>query len=219
MLRTTRTTGAFGRLMASLLAVAIAGYSVPANLLASTIPSGAAEISGIILQPDGLTPITGATIKAANLETKEIYSSEKTSRDGVYRLASLPAGSYDLAVETSDGLYASDTLVTAVAGKRQVVSLAIRSGVQEGQESEKPADGQMPQDVNQAEGNKDEPSNEPQPDQAQRKKRPAFWKSFGGQSLIVGSALVIGFLWIRPDWTDNDDDEDDDQMSDTRRSN
>lgn len=193
MLRTTRKAGAFDRLMASLLTIAIAGYSVPANLFASTIPSDAAEIGGMILLPDGLTPITGVTVKAANLETKQIYSSEKTSQDGVYRLASLPAGAYDLAVETPDGLYASDAQVNIAPGKRQVVSLAIRTGAQE--EPAKPAEGQPAAEGEKPEGDQEEPATDPQPDQAKGKKKgPGFWRSpLGAGILIVGGAVVIGF--------------------------
>mgnify|MGYP001584423150 CR=1 FL=1 len=225
MLRTTRKAGAFDRLMAALLTVALAGYSVPANTFASTIASGAAEISGMILLPDGLTPVTGVRVKAANLETKQVYSSEKTSQDGVYRLASLPAGAYDLAVETPDGLYASDALVDAVAGKRQVVSLAIRKGAQPGvregrDEPPKPAEGEpAPEGEKKEEPKKDEPATEPEPEQVKGKKSgQSFWRTpWGAGILIVGGAIVIGY---GADAIVGADDEIDlDQMSNTRRSN
>ena len=225
MLRTTRKAGAFDRFMASLLTLAIAGYSVPANLFASTVPSDAAEISGMILLPDGLTPITGVTVKAANLETKQIYSSEKTSQDGVYRLASLPAGSYDLAVETPDGLYASDTFVDAVAGKRQVVSLAIRSGAQQGIQEGQGEPAKPAEEPPAAEGEKkeepktDEPATEPQPDQAKGKKKgQSFWRSpLGAGILIVGGAVVIA-LGVK-EWVGDDDETEICQTSPTRCSN
>ena len=231
MLRTTRKPGAFERLMASVLTIAVAGYSIPAGVLAATQPSGAAEIRGMILLPDGLTPITGVTVKAANLETKQIYSSEKTDKDGIYKLSSLPAGSYDLAVQTSEGLYASDTLVNAVAGKRQIVSLAIRAGVEAQDEPPKPPDdpnapeGEKKEEPKKEEPKKEEPKKEepkpePEPDQTKGKpKGKSFWRSpLGAGIIIVGGAVVVGFA---ADAIVGDDDElgdDGKSMSGTKRS-
>ena len=223
MLRSTRRAGAIDRLMASLLTFAVACYTVPANLYAGALPSGVSEISGIILLPDGLTPITGVKVKAANLETKQIYSSEKTALDGVYKLASLPAGSYDLAVETPDGLYASDAVVDAVAGKRQVVSLAIRktAGVQE--EPQKPPE---PPENPPAEGEEkpqkpEEPPAEPEPEPAKgTKEGKSFWRSpLGAGILIVGGAVVIGVAANEIVGDDDEVGDNDNQMSGTRRGN
>ena len=222
MLRTTRRAGAFDRLMATALTFAITVCTIPGSVYAGPVSNGAAEISGIILLPDGLTPITGVKVKAANLETRQIYSSEKTAQDGVYTLTSLPAGTYDLAVETPDGLYAGDTIIPAVAGKRQVVSLAIRTaaqpGLQEGQEPPKPPEGPPPAEP---EPKPEEPKAEPEPEQAKGGKRgKSFWRSpLGAGILVVGGAVVVGFAANSIVGDDDDVNEDDNQMSGTKRSN
>ncbi len=90
MRRTTRKGGAFDRLVAAVLTVALAGYWVPAMAYAREGQPRSAEIGGLVLLPDGLTPVAGVSVKAANVDTERIYSSARTGQDGVYRLSDLP---------------------------------------------------------------------------------------------------------------------------------
>jgi hypothetical protein len=198
MHRTTRKAGAFDRLVAAVLMVALAGYWIPATAYAGESRAGAAEIAGAVLLSDGLTPVPGVSVKAANVDTEQIYASVKTGQDGIYKLTGLPAGSYDLAVETSEGLYAADALVEAIPGKRVIVSLAIKGVAKE----EPPAEGQKPTEGQQAgeqgkadkgkeEGKKDDKA-EPEPKKESKKKK-GFWRSpWGALVVIIPGAVLLG---------------------------
>jgi len=192
------------RATAAILMLAVAGYWVPASSSAhADAPQATAGIHGVILSADGLTAVSGVTVKAANLETSKIYESARTGKDGAYELSSLPAGPYELAVETTPGsLYATDTTISAAAGRRTAVSLALRPEVR--QEGEPPKE-EPPKE----EPPKQETPTEPAPDSAQKKKGTSFWRSAGGATiLIVGGALVLGYGASALS-SDNDDDDDD----------
>ncbi|HEY3176809.1 MAG TPA: carboxypeptidase-like regulatory domain-containing protein [Candidatus Polarisedimenticolia bacterium] len=200
MRRTTRKAGAFDRLVAAVLTVALAGYWVPAMAYARESQPRSAEIGGLVLLPDGLTPVSGVSVKAANVDTEQIYASASTGQDGIYRLSGLPAGTYDLAVESPEGLYAADTLVQAIPGKRVIVSLAINKGIQEGQqgEGEKPPEEQKAGEEGkkveegQKEGDPNQPA-EPEPEKKSKKGK-SFWRSpWAALVGIVPAAILLGF--------------------------
>jgi len=208
MLRTTRNAGAFDRMVAGVLMVAIAGYCVPAGAIAATQPARSAEIRGNVLSADGLTGVAGVSVKAAHLETRQIFTSGNTLQDGTYTLAALPPGTYDLAVETPQGLYVADILVDAEPGRSSVVSLALRpaAAVQSDPNSDPNADpnaeqGQEGQDqgekkADEGKRKEGEPPAQPPEPQAEKKKKKkggGFWRSPGGAAIgIVGGAVLIG---------------------------
>jgi len=209
-----RKASCFDRLLAAVLTLSLSGIG---GGLAQASSGGAqasfAEIRGNILAADGLTAISGATVKAANLDTRTIYSSAITTQDGSYKLAGLPAGSYDLAVETPQGLFVADHLVAANAGKSTLVSLALKpesrdvQGPQEGRGEEKKPEEAKPE----GEEKKDEPPAEPEPEAEKKKKSgPGFWRSPGGAaiSIIIGAALIAAAANSAAD-----DSKDDDQMT------
>lgn len=196
----TRRAGAFDRFVAAMVAVTITGYWAPATMGATSQPQ-LAEIRGIVLAADGLTAIVGVSVKAANMQTRHVYTSPPTNENGTYRLDSLPPGSYDLAVETPQGLYAGDLLVDTSAGKRTMVSLALKPGVQQqGQEGQQDQPSEPPKgdDKKTEEGKKDEGKKEEQPaqpepqQQSKKKKGGGFWRSPGGAAIaiVVGAVLV-----------------------------
>jgi hypothetical protein len=194
--------------------VALAGYGMPLSTIANAaVQQNSAEIRGVIVGADGLTAVAGVTVKAANLETSQVFESARTGSDGAYDIAALPAGPYELAVETSAGrLYATDTTVQAGAGKRTMVSLSLRPDNQEGQ-PEKPKEEPPKTDEGKPEQPKPDQPAEPAPDTAAKKKGTSFWRSKTGASiLIVGGAIVLGFGASALS-SDNDDDDDDDSMS------
>jgi hypothetical protein len=203
-------------MVAGVLMVAIAGYCVPAGAIAATQPARSAEIRGNVLSADGLTGIAGVSVKAAHLETRQIFTSGNTLKDGTYTLAALPPGTYDLAVETPQGLYVADILVDAEPGRSSVVSLALRPAApgqsdvqsdpnaeqgQEGQkEGEKKAD-----DAKEKEGQPPAQPPEPPAEKKKKKKGGGFWRSPGGAAIgIVGGAVLIG---IGANSSTNDDNE------------
>ena len=198
-----RKAGAFDRIVAAFLTMAIACYWVPATAAAVSQPQ-LAEIHGNILAADGLTAVAGVSVKAANMDTRAVYTSTTTGQDGHYTLKGIPAGSYDLAVETPQGLYAANLLVDVDAGRRTAVSLALQPGVQqpppptppaEGQDKDKPkADEGKKDEGKKDEGKKDDKAKQPEPqEQKKKKKGGGFWRSPGGAAiLIVGGAAVLG---------------------------
>jgi len=232
----TKKAGPFERFMAAVLTVAIAGYWVPAAS-ASSLQPAPAEIRGSVLAADGLTAMRGVSVKAANMQTSEIYTSSPTGDNGAYKLTGLPAGSYDLAVETSQGLYAADMLIDAGAGSRTIVSLALKPGAPSIRqdtppdpnapskpedpkpEDPKPEDAK-PEDKKPEEKKADDKKPEeakPEPqEQKKKKKGKSFWRSPGGAAIaIVGGAIVVGSLASS---ATNNDDDDDDSMTPTSAS-
>ncbi|HZI94180.1 MAG TPA: carboxypeptidase-like regulatory domain-containing protein [Patescibacteria group bacterium] len=201
----TRKLGTLDRSVALLLTLAISGYWVPASRAAIGQPQ-LAEIRGNVLAADGLTAVAGVSVKAANMQTRQVYTSQPTGQNGMYSLQNLPAGSYDLAVETSHGLYPADTLVDANAGKRLTVSLALKPVAKPGENAKddppappKPEEGTKDEgkkdEGKKEEGKKDQPASPPEPQpQKKPKKTGGFWRSPGGAAIvIVAGAAVVGF--------------------------
>jgi len=187
--------------------LAVASYWVPAAALAGGTQPVTTEIRGNIVSADGLTGIAGVSVKAANLETREIYTSNATAADGSYTLSDLPAGSYDMAVETADGLLPADAIVETTAGKRTMVSIALNAaaraddepqpGEGEGEKGEKDEkDKDKPKaDEGQQEGTTETPA-EPEPEQKKKKKKGGgFWRRPAGATiLIVAGAGLVGAI-------------------------
>ena len=195
------------RFVVGALALAISGCGGywGAAAYAATVSQQAAEIRGSVLAADGLTAIRGVSVKAANMETRQIYTSSVTGDNGGYRLSGLPAGSYDLAVETPQGLFAADKLIDAGAGTRTIVSLALRPTAQS-----TPPDPAKPSDPTPATPDEPKPADpnakaaadpnakppepaQPEPkEQKKKKKGGSFWRTPGGAAIaiVVGAALV-----------------------------
>lgn len=213
-----RKAGTLDRIVAGVLTVTLAGYFIPvahaSTPTAASAPVPArAEIRGNVFGADGLTTIAGVSVKAANLETHAIYTSDSTAADGVYKLRDLPPGSYDLAVQTPQGLFAADALVDARAGHRTTVSLAIRPATRQDPppQGEEQKEGEKPAEQKPEEGEK--PAEKPAEPQAQKpqKKAGGFWRSPAGAAIaIVAGAVVVG---VAANSAVGDDEEDDEPMT------
>jgi hypothetical protein len=173
-------------------------------------PPAFAEIGGTVVGADGLTTISGATVKAANVESQKVYTSAVTTRNGSYVLSGLPDGWYDVAVETPNGLFISGTLVRASSGQRTMASIALGAKSQgetptpPAADPNAPPPEQPPADPNAAQ--------QPPPEQQQKKKGASFWKSPGGAAiLIVGGSLLLAAAASSA--TDNDVDIDTPSMT------
>ncbi len=203
MQRTERRDGSIRRPAAVMVAAILAGNWAPAGQLAAN-PARPALIHGSVVKADGLTAVPGASVKAAHLRTGTVYSSAPTGADGFYRIGGLPSGSYDLAVEMPEGLYAADLVVEAEAGETNLVSLALRprasADPQEGappeDEEPKPEEPKPEEPPKAEEGDKQEgqQEGEPEPQQKEKKRRKggSFFRSPWGAavSIVVGSGLV-----------------------------
>lgn len=67
----------------------------------------------------------GARVYAVHLDTKQVFSSAPSTDKGEYALTGLPYGYYDLAVETSDGLYLANRVINAPAGEKVEISMIL----------------------------------------------------------------------------------------------
>jgi hypothetical protein len=96
-------------------------------LLAAGSPArAAAGISGQILGPAGVTPMPQAQVTFYNLVTGTTYRSDPAGPDGGYKIDGLAAGRYDVAVETTRGLWLVDRAITLRDGEVRTFSFALR---------------------------------------------------------------------------------------------
>jgi len=112
------------RLLALTLAV---GASGPHTLAAANAepPVG---LSGTIFSGEPRQPVAGATLLAAEAGTGRVFSSTPTGKDGRFSLRELPPATYELAVQTGNGLYPTPGSVDLKVGQRQEILLALADG-------------------------------------------------------------------------------------------
>lgn len=89
--------------------------------------TGDARLSGKIVGADGES-LSGATLIAYHLESESTFRSEPTHGDGAYEISGLPFGYFDLAVESSAGLYVADLVVNVAPSSKTVVVLDLSAG-------------------------------------------------------------------------------------------
>ncbi|HZN03247.1 MAG TPA: carboxypeptidase-like regulatory domain-containing protein [Candidatus Polarisedimenticolia bacterium] len=86
-----------------------------------------ALIHGIIYRSDEATRLQGALVTAINVRTGRRYSSIHTGANGAYEIAGLPAGTYDIAIDTpDDNLYVTDGLIDLHENQRLMLSLSLK---------------------------------------------------------------------------------------------
>lgn len=109
------------RLLAVWTVVMALGFH-PTAVLAS---ADTARLDGRIVAGDGESPLVDVEVVAYNLATESLYRSQPTDEAGRYRVEDLPAGYYDVAVETEGGLFLADRPVRVAQGGVASVSLSI----------------------------------------------------------------------------------------------
>jgi hypothetical protein len=113
--------------------------ALPALLLVAAwvLPSGWAPvraegerpalIHGIIYRGDEVSRLAGALVTAINVKTGRRYSSLHTGANGAYEISGLPAGTYDIAIDTPDeNLYVTDGLIDLQENQRLLLSLSLK---------------------------------------------------------------------------------------------
>ncbi len=88
-------------------------------------PAGNVEIRGVVFSGERQTIVAGARVYAVHLDTKQVFQSSPSNDKGEYDLTGLPYGYYDLAVETSDGLFLANRVINAPAGERVEMSMIL----------------------------------------------------------------------------------------------
>jgi len=72
---------------------------------------GHAGLHGVVYQADASGRYVGAKVIAINVKTRKEYVSNVTDDNGAYEIDGLPGGTYDIAIDTGEGLYLADNLV------------------------------------------------------------------------------------------------------------
>lgn len=155
----------FGRLVATLLIVALPGLLIPAQAETAT-----ATLSGMIISAKDRTPLAGAKVYAANPRTGAVYPSGLSGPDGSFEVRDLPAATYELGVQAGSGLYLVETPMSLGAGQAQQIHLAVSAG----DDPDKPT---------------------PYPENVDDKHFPSIWSNpLTAALLVLGGAVVVGLL-------------------------
>jgi hypothetical protein len=87
--------------------------------------SDLAALEGRIIASEAATPVAGVVLQATRPGSEAVFRSEATDEAGRFALRDLPAGTYDLAVETPQGVYQSPATVTLAPGQSEQVLLGL----------------------------------------------------------------------------------------------
>ncbi|HKQ96282.1 MAG TPA: carboxypeptidase-like regulatory domain-containing protein [Candidatus Polarisedimenticolia bacterium] len=175
---------------ALLLATALPALSVPAQAAdkkseaTTPAPAGLGAIRGVIYRDDDTTRLMGATVTAINVKTGRRYTSNFTGENGAYEVIGIPAGTYDIAIDSGDKVYVTDNLVDLAESQRLYLSYSLGGGT--------PTVGDTPVFKGGAKLTFTDPNAIPTGAAAEKK---SFWKRPGGIAIIsvlVGGVVAAG---------------------------
>lgn len=89
------------------------------------LESDSGTLLGVITTADGGGVHAGAVVQVRNTVTGEIYKSSPADELGMYVSRDVPYGTYDLAVETTEGYFLTSDQVAVKNTVPQVISLAL----------------------------------------------------------------------------------------------
>lgn len=84
-----------------------------------------AMFSGRVFQSDGVSARTGVVVALYDERSGDVFRSEPTSDDGVFAFDSVPAGTYALLTESSEGAFLAGEPVELHEGSNRAVSLSL----------------------------------------------------------------------------------------------
>lgn len=147
-------------------------------------PQGS-SISGRILLSEGKTPVAGAIVKAAEIESKTIYESTPTAENGSYELSGLVEGRYDIAVQLGNGLYVVNRILSVAENESYALSLAL----QEKKEQEEQKEGE----VKEEEKKEGEPVKKEEKEK-EKERRLGFWENpLTATGTLIGIAALVSY--------------------------
>ncbi len=110
--------------MVLVLSCALGPLSIAPVLAAGEGTSG---VRGLLYEADASTRLPAARVIAINVTTGERYESNLTGSNGSYEIKGMPAGSYDIVVESGGRLFVVNNLVDLARGQRITVSFSLTS--------------------------------------------------------------------------------------------
>jgi hypothetical protein len=139
------------------------------------LPAGQAQLRGSISALDG-SSVAGSTIIAYHLSSERVYKSTPIEASGSFSIADLPYGYYDVAVQSTNGLFVADQVVNLPpSGKVSLNMTLSRGGTDESAPRGFPGADEAPVGVAMID----------------QKDKGAFWKSAGGIAIIAGAGAVL----------------------------
>jgi hypothetical protein len=150
-------------------------------LLAATepAPSGDSRLLGKIQGIEG-KPLAGVRVLAYHLSSEAVFKSQPTSSKGSYEIEGLPYGYFDLAVETSDGLFVANQVVNVPPSGKTSISMALAT------EAQAAALGDQ---ARQFPGAEQQPSGVASVDEKATGRD--FWRSPKGIAIIAGGGALV----------------------------
>lgn len=88
--------------------------------------AGSASLVGKIVEANGKTPVAGAVVRACYLEGDASFTSDPTGANGEYEILELPPGYADVMVETRDGTYLVNQVLSLLPRVRFVAEFVLR---------------------------------------------------------------------------------------------
>lgn len=160
-------------------------------------PAGALE--GKILEAAG-GPVQGAVVLMRNLEDASEHASEPSGADGAYALSKLPAGTYEIAVRTGEGLYLGARTIRVSELGSQSYSFRIED---------------RPRSEILSYAEKEDPDEEGEPEEEEEKRKkagiipPLGWDNplvvlASGIVFVIGAGALIDAVDGEPDAEDTD---------------
>lgn len=97
-----------------------------AGLQGAVANEPASKLAGKILGPGG-QPLSGVQVVVYHLSTEQVFTSSPTDGGGKYELTNLPHGYFDVAVQTTDGLFVTDQVVNVPFQGKATLSMTVET--------------------------------------------------------------------------------------------
>ena len=112
------------RLLAIVLVLFFALGPLPVTT-ALAVGEGRSGIRGFLFESDASTKLPAARTIAINVTTGERFESNLTGSNGSYEIKGMPAGTYDIVIESSGRLFVVSSLVDIARGQRITTSFSV----------------------------------------------------------------------------------------------